>query len=126
MMMNLLMEDRNIYSVHGDYHYMEMMQTSKTNQGNVKGSHCDFDLMSDAIGVEAAALILAISLAEEMNLTKVVLLSDYLQLVQFSNGDDIKLAWRSSDLFEHCRSLISSYLFFKIMYIKRVNNLLAD
>ncbi|XP_026398058.1 uncharacterized protein LOC113293732 isoform X2 [Papaver somniferum] len=112
MMMNLLMEDRNIYSVHGDYHYMEMMQTSKTNQ--------------DAIGVEAAALILAISLAEEMNLTKVVLLSDYLQLVQFSNGDDIKLAWRSSDLFEHCRSLISSYLFFKIMYIKRVNNLLAD
>ncbi|XP_026416561.1 uncharacterized protein LOC113311998 [Papaver somniferum] len=40
--------------------------------GNVKISRADFGLISDAVGAEAAALLLAISWAEEMNLSKVV------------------------------------------------------
>lgn len=82
--------------------------------------------MSDAIGAEAAALILAISWAQEMHLSKVVFVSDCLQLVQFSNGVSTNIAWRSSDLVEHCRSLIFSTVSFRIVYIKRVKNKLTD
>ncbi|XP_026416689.1 uncharacterized protein LOC113312150 [Papaver somniferum] len=94
--------------------------------GNVRSSRSDYGLIPDAVGAEAAALILAISWAEEMNLSIVIFVSDCLQLVHFINGVSSNIAWRSSDLLEQCRSLISSSVSFKIMYIKRVKNLLAD
>lgn len=62
--------------------------------------------MSDAVGAEAVALILAISWAEEMYLYKVVFISDCLQLVQHNNGVNTSIAWRSSDFLVQCRKKI--------------------
>ncbi|XP_026399862.1 uncharacterized protein LOC113295753 [Papaver somniferum] len=95
-------------------------------EGNVISSRSDYGLIPDAVGAEAAALILAISRAEEMNLSRVVFVSDCLQLVHFINGVNSNIAWISSDLLDQCQSLISRSISFKIMYIKRVKNLLAD
>ncbi|XP_026383473.1 uncharacterized protein LOC113278971 [Papaver somniferum] len=94
--------------------------------GNVRKVRSDFGLIQDAVGAEAAVLSFAISWAEEMNLPKVVFVSDCLQLVHFVNGCNIYVGWRSQDLLEQCRSSISSYVFFNVMYIKQLNNLLAD
>ncbi|XP_026399813.1 uncharacterized protein LOC113295701 [Papaver somniferum] len=88
--------------------------------GNVRSSRSDYGLIPNAVGAEAAALILAISWEEEMNLSRVVFVSDCLQLVHFINGVNSNIAWRSSDLPDQCRSLISSSVSFKIMYIKHV------
>ncbi|XP_026419596.1 uncharacterized protein LOC113315544 [Papaver somniferum] len=94
--------------------------------GNVRSSCSDYGLIPDAVGAKAGALILAISWAEEMNLSRVVFVSDCIQLVHFINGVNSNIAWISSDLLDRCRSLISSSVSFKIMYIKRVKNHLAD
>ncbi|XP_026383587.1 uncharacterized protein LOC113278893 [Papaver somniferum] len=91
--------------------------------GNVRSSRSDFGLIPDVVGAEVSALILAISWAEEMNLPKVVFVSDCLQLVNFVNGDSSNVEWRSVDLLEHCQSLLSSSLSFKIMYIKQEGQL---
>lgn len=66
--------------------------------GNIRGSRSDFDLMQDAVSAEAAALIKAFSWAEEMNLVKVVFISDCLQLVDFVNEGSSNIDWRSCDL----------------------------
>ncbi|XP_026399025.1 uncharacterized protein LOC113294866 [Papaver somniferum] len=94
--------------------------------GNVRSSRDDFGLVLDAVGAEAAALILAISWAEELNLSKVVFVSDCLQLVQFVNGVSRIIDWRSGDLLEQCRSLLSKFTSFKSVYVKRLNNPFAD
>ncbi|XP_026451715.1 uncharacterized protein LOC113352048 [Papaver somniferum] len=94
--------------------------------GNVRKTRSDFGLIQDAVGAEATALLLAISWAKEMNLPKVVFVSDCLHLVNFVNGCNSSVDWRSLDLLELCRSSISSSVSFKLMYIKRQNNPLAD
>ncbi|XP_026417218.1 uncharacterized protein LOC113312696 [Papaver somniferum] len=48
--------------------------------GNVRRCRSDYGLMSDAVGAEAAALILAIPWAEEMHLTRVVFVIDCFSL----------------------------------------------
>lgn len=83
-------------------------------------------MIQDAVGAEAAVLILTISWAEEMKLPKVVFVSDCLQLVNFVNGQNSCVDWRSLDLLELCRNLLSSSVSYKVMYIKRLNNSLAD
>ncbi|XP_026420100.1 uncharacterized protein LOC113316084 [Papaver somniferum] len=94
--------------------------------GNVRKVHSNFRFVQDAVGAEAAALSFAISWAEEMNLPKVVFDSDCLQLVHFVNGRNISVGWRSQDLLEQCRSSIYCSVSFNVMYIKRLNNPLAD
>ncbi|XP_026435106.1 uncharacterized protein LOC113332813 [Papaver somniferum] len=94
--------------------------------GNVKISRDNFGLISDAVGAEAAALLLAISWAEEMNLSNVVFVCDCLQLVHFVNGVSCNIKWRNGDLLEQCQSLISRSLSYKLVYVKRLNNKLAD
>ncbi|XP_026399844.1 uncharacterized protein LOC113295736 [Papaver somniferum] len=94
--------------------------------GTIKGSRVDFGLIPDAVGAESNALFLGISWALEMNLSRVIFLSDCLQMVDFVNGDCSKVGWWSSDVLKDCRSLLSSNSSFKLMYINRVKNNLAD
>ncbi|XP_026381662.1 uncharacterized protein LOC113276289 [Papaver somniferum] len=89
---------------HGQYEYVHELLDAQT--GNIKSSCADFGVMSDAVGAEAVALILAISWAEEMCLYKVVFISDCLQLVQHNNGVNTSNAWRSSDFLVQCRKKI--------------------
>ncbi|XP_026400447.1 uncharacterized protein LOC113296355 [Papaver somniferum] len=94
--------------------------------GKLKSSRSDFGLIPDAIGAEVASLILAISWAEEMNLSKVVFISDCLQLVDYVNGVSSNITWRSEYLLNQCRVLISSSCSFEVVFVKRVKNHLAD
>ncbi|XP_026451998.1 uncharacterized protein LOC113352389 [Papaver somniferum] len=94
--------------------------------GRIKSRGSGFGLIQDAVGAEATALFWAISWAQEKNLSKVIFVSDYLQLVDFVNGDSNIIGWRSSDSLIDCQSLLSSSSAFKITYIKRAKNRLAD
>ncbi|XP_026434569.1 uncharacterized protein LOC113332110 [Papaver somniferum] len=94
--------------------------------GTIKGSRADFGLIPDAVGDESNALFLGISWALEMNLSRVIFLSDCLQMVDFVNEDCSKVGWWSSDVLKDCRSLFSSNSSFKLMYINRVKKNLAD
>ncbi|XP_026451412.1 uncharacterized protein LOC113351684 [Papaver somniferum] len=88
--------------------------------GNVICSRADFEWIPYAVGAEAAALLLAISWAEEMNLPKVVFLSDCLQLVNFVNAATSNFNWRSIDLLNRCRISIVSNVSFKLLYVNGV------
>ncbi|XP_026441788.1 uncharacterized protein LOC113340957 [Papaver somniferum] len=81
--------------------------------GNVICSRSDFGWIPDAVGAKAAALFLAISWAEEMNLQKVFFLSDCLQLVNFVNAASTDVNWRSVDLLNRCRISLDSNVAFK-------------
>ncbi|XP_026383447.1 uncharacterized protein LOC113278940 [Papaver somniferum] len=68
--------------------------------GRIRIIRADFGLISDAVGAETAALILAISWAKKMNLFKIIIVSDCVQLMDFVNGGSTNIDWRSSDLLE--------------------------
>ncbi|XP_026377691.1 uncharacterized protein LOC113271987 [Papaver somniferum] len=74
--------------------------------GTIRGSRADFGLFPDVVGAESTAL--------------------FFWLVDFVNGDCTNVGWWSSDIMSDCRSLLSSLRTFKLMYIKRVKNRLAD
>ncbi|XP_026451731.1 uncharacterized protein LOC113352073 [Papaver somniferum] len=57
------------------------------NAGKIKGSRANFGLISDALGAEVSALLLAVNWVQEMNLSKALFVSDCLQLVDFVYGD---------------------------------------
>lgn len=60
-----------------------------------------------------------------MNLSKVLLVSDCLQLVNFVNGGKDMVDWRSCDILEDCRFSLSSCNNFKVMHITRLKNKVA-
>lgn len=93
---------------------------------NVNSSRANVGLISDAVGAEAAALILAFFWAEEMNLSNIVFVCDCLQLVHFVNGVSCNIEWQNGDLLEQCQSLFSRSLSYKLVYVKCRNNKLAD
>lgn len=63
----------------------------------------DFGLISSVVVAETIALILTISWALEMNLSKVLFASDCLQLVDFVNEGKGAIDWRCIDLLNDCR-----------------------
>ncbi|XP_026411185.1 uncharacterized protein LOC113306470 [Papaver somniferum] len=96
------------------------------NAGRIKRCRADFGLTSSAFAAETKALILASSWAEEMSLSKVIFLSDCLQLVNFVNGGKGDIDWRCLDLLEDYQISFSAYLNFKIGYVKRIKNKIVD
>ncbi|XP_026405442.1 uncharacterized protein LOC113300431 [Papaver somniferum] len=94
--------------------------------GRIKGSRADFGLTYDAFESETSALVLVVNWVREMNLPKVFFVSDCLQLVEYFQRDCVNISWRSSDLLEDCRCVLSSNQTFKVMYIKHVKNRLVD
>lgn len=81
---------------------------------------------SDAVCAEATALIVAISWVRELNLSKVLFVSDCLQVVDFVNGDNCSAGWRCGDHIADCRRLMSSSSEYKLVYIRRVKNKMVD
>lgn len=61
--------------------------------GIIKSLRADFGLISSDVGAETAALILAISWARDLNLSKVLLVSDCLQMVGYVNSGKGDLDW---------------------------------
>ncbi|XP_026410688.1 uncharacterized protein LOC113305915 [Papaver somniferum] len=94
--------------------------------GRIECSRSDFGLVQDAVSAEATALVLAISWVRELNLSKVLLVSDCLQVVDFLNGDCCSAGWRCGDLLAECRSFMSRSGVCRLVYIRRVKNKLAD
>ncbi|XP_026384062.1 uncharacterized protein LOC113279597 [Papaver somniferum] len=92
------------------------------NAGRVIQARADFGLITGDVGAEATSLFLSISWAEEMNLSKVLFVSDCLQLVKFiQDGKDV-VDWLCSDLLEDCRISISNITSFRVVHIKRLKN----
>ncbi|XP_026459415.1 uncharacterized protein LOC113360081 [Papaver somniferum] len=96
------------------------------NAGRIKGCRADFGLIHGAVAAEAMALILACSWVGEMNLSRVLFISDCLQLVDLVNQGKGDIDWRSQDLVEDCRISFSSCVNSRIVFIKRSKNKIAD
>lgn len=69
---------------------------------------------------------MAISWAEEMNLSKVLFVSDCLQLVDFFKEGKGEVDWLCCDLLEECRIFFSNRFSFNVVHIKRLKNKIAD
>lgn len=95
-------------------------------KGRIKLSCSDFGLVSDAVCAEVTALFLAISWVKELKLSKVLFVSDFLQVVDFVNEVISSVGWRCSDLLEDCRRFISSSNVYNVVYVNRIKNRIAD
>lgn len=72
--------------------------------GLIEGVKADFDLVSEAQVGEATALFLAISWAQHMNISKVLLVSDCHNIVRYVNCVSRSVSWRSKDLLNICKA----------------------
>ena len=72
------------------------------------------------------ALFLASSWVKEMCLSKVLFISDCLQLVNFVNGNNCVIDRRCLDRLEDFRSSFSACLGFKLGYVNRTKNKVVD
>lgn len=85
----------------------------------------DFGRAPDAAGGEAAALFLAISWCRDLKLSKVLLVSDCLNMVNYVNSFSGSVGWRSKDL-DDCKISMSTLFIVKFVYVKRKLNNEAD
>ncbi|XP_026434264.1 uncharacterized protein LOC113331835 isoform X2 [Papaver somniferum] len=92
----------------------------------IKGCRADFGLIHGVVAAEEMALILACSWVGEMNLSRVLFISDCLQLMDLVNQGKGDIDWRSQDLVEDCRISFPSCVNSRIVFIKRSKNKITD